>query len=129
MDAQAERERLLKIDAEWAAIASEGRDVDRMLSFWTDDAIVIAPGLPVVAGKAALREYVETSFRIPGFEISWSTTDCTVSADGSLAYMFSSNTVTADDPDGFPTTTLGRAVTIWRCEGDGKWRCAVDIWN
>ena len=22
-----------------------------------------------------------------------------------------------------------RAVTIWRKESDGEWRCAVDIWN
>jgi ketosteroid isomerase-like protein len=129
MDFAAERARLLRRDAEWLAAASEGRDVERILAFWTDDAVVLPPGLPAVAGKAALREYVEGSMRIPGFKISWTSTDVAFSPDGNLAYMFSQNAVTMNAPDGTPHTTEGRAVTIWRQEPDGEWRCAVDIWN
>jgi ketosteroid isomerase-like protein len=129
MDMVAERAELLRRDAEWAAVSSEGRDVERILSFWTEDAVVLPPGLPAVAGKAALRRYVEGSTRIPGFRITWTSTDVTFSPDGRLAYMFSRNEVTADGPDGRPLTAAGRAVTIWRLEPDGEWRCAVDIWN
>jgi ketosteroid isomerase-like protein len=67
--------------------------------------------------------------RIPGFKITWESNDVTFSADGQLAYMFSRNAVTVNAPDGAPMTTEGRAVTIWRRESDGEWRCAVDIWN
>ncbi|HEV7902225.1 MAG TPA: DUF4440 domain-containing protein [Pyrinomonadaceae bacterium] len=129
MDFAAERARLLRRDAEWSAAASEGLDAERVLSYWTDDAVVLPPGLPAVAGKAALREYVEGSMRIPGFKISWTSTDVAFSPDGKLAYMFSRNAVTMNAPDGTPHTTGGRAVTIWRQEPDGEWRCAVDIWN
>jgi ketosteroid isomerase-like protein len=129
MDMVAERAELLRRDAEWAAAASEGRDVERILSFWTEDAVVLPPGLPSVAGKAALRRYVEGSTLIPGFRITWTSTDVTFSPDGRLAYMFSRNEVTADGADGKPLTAAGRAVTIWRREPDGEWRCAVDIWN
>ncbi len=31
-------------------------------------------------------------------------------------------------PNGTPSTTNGRAVTIWRRESDGERRCVVDIW-
>jgi uncharacterized protein (TIGR02246 family) len=124
-----DRERLLERDAEWAALASEGRDVEAILSYWTDDAVVFVPGLPPVSGKDALREYVLNSLNIPGFNISWKSTDVQVSADGSLAYMFGQNKVTMNGPDGAPFTSEGRAVTIWRFEADGEWRCAVDIWN
>lgn len=120
---------LLKRDAEFSALASEGRDIEAILSYWTDDAIVIPPDLPQVVGKAALREYVEGSFRIPGFNITWSSKDVVFSADLSLAYMFSDNVVTMDGPDGATITIPGRAVTVWRKEPDGEWRCAVDIWN
>jgi len=41
----AEAERLLKRDAEWAELASAGQDIDRILSYWTDDAVVLAPHL------------------------------------------------------------------------------------
>jgi len=124
-----ERTRLLQRDAEWATAASEGRDLERILSYWTDDAVVFAPGLPAVVGKDALRQYVQASMQIPGFRISWTSTDVTFSPDGKLAYIFSRNAVTMNAADGTPATSEGRAVTIWRRESDGQWRCAVDIWN
>jgi ketosteroid isomerase-like protein len=129
MDLASEKTRLLQRDAEWAAAASEGRDIELVLSFWTDDAVVIPPGLPSVIGKDALRQYVAGSMQIPGFRITWASDDVTISPDGQLAYMFSRNAVTMNAPDGTLSTTEGRAVTIWRRGADGEWRCAVDVWN
>ena len=129
MNLDKEKEELLRRDGEWSQVASEGRDVERILSYWTDDAIVLPPGLPAIIGKAALRQYVEDSLQIPGFKISWTSTDATVSADGDLAYVFSRNAVTFKGPDGKLVTTEGRAVTVWRREPDHEWRCVVDIWN
>jgi ketosteroid isomerase-like protein len=76
-----------------------------------------------------VRDYVNGSLQIPGFQINWTSTHVTFSPDKQLAYMFSQNTVTMNGPDGNPVSTKGRAVTIWRREPDGEWRCAVDIWN
>jgi ketosteroid isomerase-like protein len=129
MDVERERQRLLDRDAEWAALSSKGQDVERILSFWTDDARVYAPGLPVLSGKADLRRYVEGALAIPGFNITWSTSEASLSPDANLAYLLSTNTVTMAGPEGQPVTTRGRAVTVWRRESDGQWRCAVDIWN
>lgn len=120
---------LLRRDAEWAALAAAGHDIEAILSYWTDDAVVIGPGLPRISGKAALRDYVQSSLRIPGFKITWTSTEVEVSADGNMAYMFGQNKVTMNGPDGAPFTIEGRAVTIWRREADGEWRCVVDIWN
>lgn len=129
MDLEKERKNLLERDAKWAALASEGHDVDAILSYWTDDAVVIPPDLPLVAGQTALREYVEQSFKIPGFQITWSTTEARFSPDGNLAYLVGTNSVTLNGPDGNVIQSNGRVVTIWRREGDGEWRCCVDIWN
>lgn len=129
MDLAAERTRLLRRDAEWALAASEGRDIEKVLSYWTDDAVVFPPGLPAVVGKIALRQYVISSMQLAGFKITWTSTDVTFSPDGNLAYLLSRNAISMDAPDGTPTTTEGRAVTIWRRESDGEWRCALDIWN
>jgi ketosteroid isomerase-like protein len=128
-DPGSEANDLLKRDAEWAALASEGQDIDRIVSYWSDDAIVFAPGIPPIIGKVALREYVKNSLEIPGFKISWESSDVRFSPDLKLAYMFGENTVSMNGPNGTPITTKGRAVTIWRREPDGEWRCAVDIWN
>ena len=120
---------LLRRDAEWSALASEGSDIEGILAYWTEDAVVVPPGFPAIVGKAALREYIASSLKIPGFRITWSSTDVSFSRDGTLAYMFSDNAVTMNGPDGTPVTMEGRAVTIWRRETDGTWLCAVDIWN
>ncbi len=93
MDLAAERTKLLERDAEWAALASEGRDVEAILSYWTDDAVVLPPGLSAVIGKTALREYIQGSLQIPGFSITWASTDVVLSPDGNLAYMFGENSV------------------------------------
>jgi len=129
MDLNQEKKRLLERDAEWAAAAAEGRDIERVLSFWTDDAIVLSPGRPAVVGKAALRRMVEESWVIPGFRITWTPTDCAFSPDGNLAYTLARNQVTMSAPDGTPVTTHGRGVAIWRREPDGELRCVVDISN
>jgi ketosteroid isomerase-like protein len=124
-----ERARLLHRDAEWALAASEGRDLERILSFWTDDAIVLPPALPAIIGKAALRQYVQSTLQIPGFRITWSTETAVLSPDGQFAYLLGNNAVTMNGLDGASVTVKGRAVTIWRRGTDGEWRCAVDIWN
>jgi uncharacterized protein (TIGR02246 family) len=129
MDLETEKARLLQRDAQWASAASEGQDVELILSYWTEDAVMLPPGQPAIVGKEALRRYVQASLRIPGFMITWTSTDVNFSPDANLAYMFSRNAVTLKGPDGTPITTEGRAVTIWRRESDGEWRCAVDIWN
>jgi ketosteroid isomerase-like protein len=129
MDFISEKKHLLERDAEWAEAASQGKDIDLILSYWTDDAIVMPQGFPSVVGKEEVRRYVENSLQIPGFKISWTSSDAAFSPDGNLAYMFSQNEVAIDDENGNPLTSKGRAVTIWRREADGEWRCAVDIWN
>jgi uncharacterized protein (TIGR02246 family) len=129
MDLDRERLRLLQRDADWAALSSEGQEVDRILAFWTDDALVYAPGMHVLKGKAALRAYVEGALAMPGFHITWSTSEARLSPDGQLAYLLSTNEVTVPGPDRRLVTTRGRAVTVWRREADGEWRCALDIWN
>jgi ketosteroid isomerase-like protein len=65
-----EKAALLERDRAWAALASEGKNVERILSFWTDDARVFPVGLPVVEGKQAIREFVTGSLSMPGFHIS-----------------------------------------------------------
>jgi ketosteroid isomerase-like protein len=129
MDFNSEKIRLLERDAQWSKAASEGQDIDHILSFWTNDAIVMPPGFPSIIGKDALRHYVENSLHIPGFQISWKSSDVEFSPDGNLAYMFSQNEVSMNGKDGNSFTMTGRAVTVWRRESDGEWRCAVDIWN
>lgn len=128
-DPAAEAAALLQRDAEWANAASAGKDVDRIVSYWSEDAVVLPPGQPALRGKAAIRAYVAQSLEIPGFRIHWKSSNVRFSPDGNLAYMDGANEVTVPGADGKPVTHSGRGITVWRRDADGQWRCVVDIWN
>src|SRR6476620_499622 len=85
VDSKTEEVAIIKTDSTWSALIAEGKDVDKILSYWTEDAVVIPPGQPVVRGKEALRKFVEESFKIPGFSISLKSSDVKLSPDGKLA--------------------------------------------
>jgi uncharacterized protein (TIGR02246 family) len=128
VDVAAERAALFSADKAWSEAASR-KDVERVLSFWTDDATVYPPGQPAVVGKDALRRYVTEGFGLPGFAIGWQTSSFEVAASGDMAYGVGTNVVSMTDPQGKAITERGRAVTVWRKEKDGRWRCVVDVWN
>ena len=124
-----EQAKLLRKDAEWADLASAGKDVEKIVSYWSDDAILIFPGQPVLEGKPAIRAYVEASLKMPGFKIHWVSEKPTFSPDGKLAYMRGTDEMTVPGPKGAPLTLHLRGYSIWRLEPNGQWRCVVDIAN
>jgi uncharacterized protein (TIGR02246 family) len=128
-DLKAEETALMKRDAEWSAVAYEAKDLEKILSFWADDAVVIPSGGPVADGKPAIRAFVQGALAVPGFRIRWTTTKATLSPDGKLAYLRSTSETTVSGPDGKPQTMESRATTVWRKDPDGLWRCVLDIWN
>lgn len=130
-DAASARESLFRTDLAWAAAASAGKDAEHVASFWADDGVIVPAGAPVVAGKAAIREFVAASFAMPGFHITWSPKleDVHVSADGTMGYSISDSSTTFPGADGKLVTLPGRGVSIWRREQGGEWKCTYDIWN
>jgi ketosteroid isomerase-like protein len=128
-DPATEQAKLLHRDAEWADLAFAGKDVEKIVSYWSDDAVLIFPGQPVLEGKAAIRAYVAESLNTPGFRIHWVSEKPVFSPDGKLAYMRGKNELTAPAPNSAPTTVHLRGISIWRLDADGQWRCVVDISN
>jgi uncharacterized protein (TIGR02246 family) len=128
-DASAESQKLLHRDAEWSAAAAAGQDVERILSFFADDAVMMEPGEPAHAGKAEIRKYVTRMLQTPGFSIRWVSEHPVFSPGGHMAYMRGTNETTMPGPGGAITRMHGRGVSIWRHESDGEWRCVADIGN
>jgi uncharacterized protein (TIGR02246 family) len=124
----AAREELLKTDREWAQTAAT-KDVERIVSYWADDAVIYAPGEAPVEGKEAIRQFVAGSLNTPGFAITWTPMRAEVSTSGDLAFTTGTNAITLPAADGRPTTLQGRYVTVWRKGKDGRWHCVVDSWS
>jgi ketosteroid isomerase-like protein len=119
----------MKRDAEWADLATAGKDVEKIVSYWSDDAVVMEPGQPPVEGKEAIRAYVASSMKTPGFKIHWVSQKPTFSPDGRMAYMRGTDEMTVPGPKGEPMTLHLQGYSIWRKDADGLWRCVVDIAN
>ena len=128
-DSKTEGEKLLRRDAEWADLATAGKDVEKVVSYWTEDAVLIFPGQPVLEGKAAIRAYVTASFNTPGFKIHWVSQRPVFSLDGKLAYMRGTDELTLPGPNGGTITLHLRGISVWRLDPDKQWRCVVDISN
>ena len=122
------REALMNTSRDWAAATASG-DLESALAYWTDDAIVLPPDQPAVVGKAAIRAYVQQAASMPGFSITWEPELAVVSENGDMGYMVERNTVTFNDATGVVQTQYGKAVTVWRRQTDGRWKCVVDAWN
>jgi len=129
VDLKAEEAAILKADSTWSALSAESKDVDKVVSYFANDAVVVPPGQPLIKGKENLRKFVEESFKIPGFSISWKSSDVKFSPDGKLAYLYGENMTTMLDSAGNKMSMPGRGYSIWRKEADGTWKCVVDIFN
>src|SRR6185437_5641472 len=128
IDTKAEGERLMQLSREWSKSAATD-SIEKTLSYWADDAVVMSPGQSPIKGKNSIREMIEGTSKIPGFKISWEPVNVSVSKGGDMAYMIEQNQITVNDSLGKPITEFNKSVTIWRKETDGSWKNIVDMWN
>ena len=128
VDVEAESVAIRDAMVEWVE-AENAKDVERMLSFFTDDASLLPPGAPMATGKEAIRGLLSQSIAIPGLTLSAQTTKVEVCGSGDLAYSLGLYEATVNDPQGKPITHDGKFVVVWRKQPDGSWKVVADISN
>ena len=128
VDQDAEAQKIMELSREWAKSA-KANDTEKILSYWTDDAMVISPGQPATIGKDNLRKRVESTSSIPGFEIYWAPKQVYVSKSGDMAYATGINYIKSQDTLGNQVTVYNRGIEIWKKQEDGSWKCVVDIYT
>ncbi len=121
-----ERAALLDRDRSWAAVIASG-DVDRVFSYWADDAVIYAAGIPAVRGKEAIRKFVATNRTQRGFSLTTLPREAVVSQDGNLGYTVGEYEIFLRGPEGSPIVTEGRYLAIWRRDSAGLWKCTLEI--
>ena len=60
-------------DAQWS-VAAGAKDLDKTVSFYSDDAIVMAPNAPSATTKEAIRNVWKDVLTSPGAAVSWKAT-------------------------------------------------------
>ena len=125
---EAEARELMQLSRDWSSMVGAG-DLEASIELWADDAVMLPPDMPVLSGKAAIREYVLGAASIPGFKISWEPESAHVSKSGDMAYLIERNVIEVDGENGEKIETHGKVVTVWRKDSDGQWKNVVDMWN
>lgn len=126
--ASAKAKMLIKLDDDWSAAAGR-RDVDRVASFYAEDAIAYPPGEPVAVGRAAAKKVWAAYFADPTFSISWKTVHAEVAKSGDLGYTTGTYEASYKGPDGKPVAEKGKYLCTWKLQGDGTWKAIHDMWN
>ena len=127
-NSEAERASLMELSREWSAIVSSG-DLESGMDFWSDDAVMLPPDLPLLDGKDAIRAYVEGAAKTPGFSISWEPVSAHISHGGDMAYLIEKNVIELEDAEGNKVISHGKVITVWRKDAQGNWKNVVDMWN
>jgi len=127
-DTKAIEKSLRDLDAQWSAAAG-AKDVEKTVSFYSEDAIVMPPNASADTTKEAIRKGWKDLLASPGLTISWRTTKVEVAKSGDLACLSGTYELTMNDPSGKPINDHGKYVEVWEKQADGKWKCGTDIWN
>jgi uncharacterized protein (TIGR02246 family) len=109
-------------DAQWAKAAA-AKDLDKTVSFYADDAIVMPANETAKTTKEAIRSLWKGELD-NATSISWTATRVEVAKSGDMACVTGSYDFTMADG----TKDHGKYCEVWEKKG-GTWKCGTDIWN
>lgn len=109
--------------------AARARDLDRFVSFYANDASLMAPLAPRVTGTRAIRDALAPLFGHQAFSLSLEPDKVEVAASGDLAYTQGRYAMTAPAADGTLMAERGKYVVVFRKGTGGAWKVVADIFN
>lgn len=100
-------------------------DLDTLMTFFTEEAVYMPPGMPVLHGKQAIRDfYAQFKTKVD----SLSTDEVIVAGDWAFERGSVSAAMTVSEGSEAVQVT-GKFLDIWQRQPDGSWKIARVIWN
>ena len=109
-------------DAAWSKAAAS-KDVDKTVSYYADDAMVLPPNDTVKTTKDAIRTLWKGLIDSVT-DVSWKATRVEMAKSGEMACLTGTYELTMKDG----TKDRGKYCEVWEKKG-GAWKCGTDIWN
>ena len=119
---QSEEAAIRAIGQEWQR-AIVARDVDKIVSFFAPDVMIMTPNAPVTRGLPAARALWTDEVNMPGLAVNWVPTQIEVTSPTTATEIGTYNF--AFDSPGGRINDSGSYVTTWRKIG-GQWRVTSD---
>jgi ketosteroid isomerase-like protein len=107
------------------------KDFDKFIDeYYTDDASWLMPNVPIINGKAAMKDVMKGPSNDPNFSFDYQTTKVVASKAGDFGYAQGTATQTWTDPKTKKVMmTKTKWLTIFRQQNDGSMRSVVDMFN
>lgn len=95
------------------------RDLERIASFYADDAVLLLTAEPIVAGKEAIHAEWQHVLGIPGMQNFSALKRVDVSNPGDMANSRGTYAARMAGPNGEPVAEPAKSVSIWKKQSDG----------
>lgn len=115
------------LDAAWSH-ALETKDLDKVMSFYADEVVFLAPGGVAIKDKVHLKEHFARMMSLPGYDLTFRPTTIGISKSGDMTYDISIFRLTTSDEHGNRITREGKALAIWEKRA-GQWKVTVEAPN
>ncbi|PYL16379.1 MAG: DUF4440 domain-containing protein [Verrucomicrobia bacterium] len=109
-------------DSAWSKAAG-AKDLDKTVSFYAEDAVVLPPNQAAVTTKDGIRALWKDLIGSVT-SVSWTATRVEMAKSGDMACLSGTYEMTMKDG----TKDRGKYCEVWEKKG-GTWRCGTDIWN
>lgn len=109
-------------DAAWSKAAG-AKDLDKTVSFYADDAIVLPPNEPAISSKDGIRNLWK-GLLDSVTNISWQATRVEMAKSGDLAVLTGTFQTTMKDG----STDRGKYCEVWEKKA-GTWKCGTDMFS
>jgi uncharacterized protein (TIGR02246 family) len=110
-------------NGDWAA-----KDSDKILAHYSDDAVLMAPGMEPLKGRDAIKGGLGGMLADKALSLKFKASNVEVSKSGDLGYTRGDYQMTMTDPATHKVMNdHGTYVTTYHKQADGSWKAVADI--
>jgi uncharacterized protein (TIGR02246 family) len=114
--------------ADWSK-AAQARDLDKFISYYSEDAVLLVDKGAMVKGKNSIRMAWKDALAPTAPTLTFASSAVEVARSGDIAYEYGTGEFTTAGKKGKPTVEKAKYLTVWKKQADGSWKAAVDIDN
>lgn len=118
---------LRDLDAQWSEAAA-AKNLEKTISYYTDDAIVLPPNEAAVTSKDAISNMWKELLDSVS-SISWKAAHVKVAKSGDMAFVTGSYEMTMKNVSGNAANDRGKYLAVFEKQADGTWKCGADMFS
>lgn len=122
-----DREQIEEITAAWEEY-DRTRDVSAIADYLAEDVVIMPPGDSPVAGKVAVKEWLDQPEEEGDGDLPQWIEEIHVSGNLAVVYAAKEGTRVPDDGDK-PVEVSYKGLDVYRSSEKGEWKQIISIWN